>query len=144
MAGLVAQYETAEDIAAAFQKFPDPVSDSSSEITAIIASLYSISSATRELEKLCGDSRYQRRKDQIYDDIYNVLLSIRYTFNDIKKMFGELDRPIFLTPRDAYRGVWGNIVALFKEESSEPLVRRLQFYSRSLTDISEVMRGYAW
>ena len=142
MATLVAIYEQAEDVAAALEKFREPVSDSASEITEVISRLYYISSATRKLDKACASPRNQRRKDLIYDDINNLLQSIRYTFGDINKSFGDLDQPRFLTLRDAYRGVWGNIIAHFKAESSDPLVRRLLFYSQSLSDFSEIVEGF--
>ncbi|KAL9116690.1 MAG: hypothetical protein Q9187_006785 [Circinaria calcarea] len=142
MAGLIAKAETAQDIAAAFNKFLDPVSDSSTEITGLIAELFAISSAARELSTISSDARYRGRKILVEEDLRTVLLSIEYTFNDINRLFGGLDRPIYLTTREAYRGVWNSILRHFQDESTDPLIQRLESYRRFLFDLAEIIQGY--
>lgn len=141
MAGLIAKAETAQDIAAAFNKFLEPVSDSSTEITGLIAELFAISSAARELSNACLDPRYRGRNLLVEEDTRTVLLSIEYTFNDINRLFGDLDRPVYITNREAYRGVWKSIINHFQDESSGPLVQRLESYRRFLLDLAETIQG---
>ena len=141
MAGLIAKAETAQDIAAAFTKFLDPVSDSSTEITGLVSELFAISSAARELSNASLDPRYRGRKTLVEEDTRTVLLSIDHTFNDINRLFGSLDRPIYLTTREAYRGVWNSIVRHFQDESTDSLVLRLESYRRFLLDLAEILQG---
>ena len=141
MAGLIAKAETAQDIAAAFNKFLEPVSDSSTEITGLISELFAISSSARELSNACSDPRYRGRKILVEEDTRTVLLSIEYTFNDINRLFGGLDRPIYITKREAYRGVWKTIITHFEDESTDPLIQRLESYRRFLLDLAEIIQG---
>lgn len=139
--GLIEKAETAQAIAATFNKFLEPVSDSSTEITALISDLFAISSAARELNRILLNRRYHGRKDSVDEDTRIVLLSIEYTFNDIYQFFGDLGKPVYITKKVAYRGVWNSIINHFKDESGDPLIQRLESYRRFLLNLAEIIRG---
>ena len=143
MAGLIAEAETAQDIAAAFHKFLDPVPEHGARITALIAELFGISSACRELSVVVNDPRNQRRKDSVSEDYRTVMLSLDYTFNDINRFFGDIDRPIYLSRREAYRGVWKEIKLHCENENETGLLERLTWYKDFLNDIKNIVLGYA-
>ena len=142
MAGLIAEAETAQDIAAAFNKFLEPVSEYGGDVTALIAELFGISSACRDLSVAVSDPRNQRRKDSISEDFRTVMLSLEYTFNDINRFFGDLDRPIYFTKREAYRGVWKEIMIHCQTENEAGLLARLKWYKEFLNDIKDIVLGY--
>ena len=141
MAGLIARAEDAQDLAAAFNKFLVPVSNAATEITGLISELYAISSGARELHTAIQDPRYQTRQELIEEDTRALLLSIDLTFTDIQREFGNLDRSIYQTQREAYRGVWKDIIEHFREESEDQLIRRLENYRRFLLELSAIVHG---
>ena len=138
---LTANSETAQDIAAAFMKFQEPVSDEATEITAIISELYAICSALLELKTALNDPRYYRRRRHIEDDQRDVLLSLEYTFKDIKRQFAGLEKPIYRTNREAYHGVWNSILRYFLDEGNNSLVERLEYYRRFLMELGTIVKG---
>ena len=141
MAGLIARAEDAQDLAAAFNKFLGPVSSAATEITGLISELYAISSGARELHTAFQDPRYQNRQELVEEDLRAVLLSIGLTFTDIQREFGNLDRSTYQTQREAYRGVWKDIVGHFQEESDDQLIRRLENYRRFLLELASIVHG---
>ena len=144
MAGLIAEAETAQDIAAAFNKFLEPVSEYGAEVTALIAELFGISSACRDLSMVVNDPRNQRRKDAIGDDYRTVMMSMEYTFNDINRFFGDIDRPIYFSKREAYRGVWRDIAIHCENENEAGLLERLIWYKDFLNYLKHVVLGYVY
>ncbi|MCJ1424320.1 hypothetical protein MMC29_002207 [Sticta canariensis] len=136
---LIATAESAQDIAAALSKFLDPVSESSTDITSAISECFAISSALRELDEVGGDSRQNRSYDLISDDVRAVLLSLRYTFEDVNDLFGGLLRTIHLSQSAVYRQVWRDIENFFLDESRNTLSVRLEYYKRYLQDMICIM-----
>ncbi|KAL8785318.1 MAG: hypothetical protein Q9195_008687 [Heterodermia aff. obscurata] len=70
---LLAQAETAQDVAAGLNRFLDPVPEYSTEITALISECFAISSALRELQTAIGDSRYNSQESpdpDEFDDLH--------------------------------------------------------------------------
>lgn len=141
MNALVATAETAENIAAGFNQFQGPVSDYSTEITALISEFFAVSSALRGLHTAIGDSRYNRWYLEISDDVRITLQSLDYTFNDVRRHFGHLGRAHHISQSAAYRSVWREISAYFQQESSNSLCRRLGFYCRFLLALSFFAEG---
>lgn len=145
MAGLLAARETAEDIATAFYKFRDPVSEHSTDITALIAELFAFSAAAQELHRVLVEPRYVVRKDLIQEDLRTLLGSTDHTFDDINRLFGKLSptgRRRYLSDAAAYRAVWGDITDHFERERSETLLRRLQCYKKFTQDLTDIVKGY--
>ena len=143
MTALVATAETAQDIAAGLHKFLGPVSDYSTEITALISACYALSSALRGLNTAIGDSRFNVRYHQISEDLRITLLSLEYTFNDVKHLFGGLGRPTHISQSAAYRSVWWEIATQFERESGNSLWRRLEYYQRFLLVLACIVEGFA-
>lgn len=129
---LIATAETAQDIAAGLHKFLEPVSESSAEITGLIAECFATSSALRELSDAVGDLRQNRRYSSISEDVRIVLLSLNHTFNDVRRLFGGLARTNHITLSSGYRQVWRDIEAYFQEESRNTLSVRLEYYKTFL------------
>ena len=139
----IATAESAQDIAAALEKFLDPVSDRSTEITALISECYAISSALRELNTCHGDLRYHSRPEQVSNDIRVALQSINYTFDDVRHFLGGLGDLIYPSQTAAYRAVWTNFNDHFEQESGNTLCRRLEFYRRFILAFICLIEGSA-
>ena len=138
---LTANSETAQDIAAAFNKFQDPVFEQRTEITALISELWAISSALLELEHAHNDPLHYRRRGRIENEQHTALLSLEYTFKDVQRLFGGLARPIYNSTREAYQAVWQNIQDHFRDEGGFTLVRRFEYYRMFLIDITAIIEG---
>ena len=141
IASLAANSETAQDIAAAFNKFQGPVFEHATEITALMSELYAISSALLELRTAHDDPLHYRRKGRIENEQHTALLSLEYTFKDIQRLFGGLARPIYNSTREAYQAVWQNIQDHFLDEGGFTLVRRFEYYRMFLIDITAIIEG---
>jgi hypothetical protein len=137
---LIARSEDAEDIAAAFLKFKEPVPSSATEITALISELFAISSALLELDTALKDRPYHRLRREVEDDQYIVLKSLDYTFKDVRREFGGLSKPFYRTNREAFNGVWKSIERFFHAESRNTLVARLEYYRLFLQDLCAVVQ----
>ncbi|MCJ1466592.1 hypothetical protein MMC07_005212 [Pseudocyphellaria aurata] len=132
---LIATAETAQDIAAGLNKFLEPVSESSTEITGLIAECFGISSTLRELSDAVGDLRQNRRYLSISEDVRMVLLSLNYTFDDVRHLFGGLARTNHITLSSGYRQVWRDIETFFQGESRNTLGVRLEYYKTFLVHL---------
>ena len=132
MATLLANAETAQDIAAGLNKFLDPVPEYSTEITALISECFAISSALRELTTAIGDQRYSRHLHLISEDLDVTISSLENTFDDVHRLFGGFGRINHISRGSSYRSVWTDITVHFQEESGNSLCRRLEYYRRFL------------
>ncbi|KAL9070372.1 MAG: hypothetical protein Q9161_004930 [Pseudevernia consocians] len=132
---LIAVAERAQDIAAALEKFLNPVDDQSAEITALMAECLSTSSALRELDRKIGDFPYHRRYPEISGDLTTVKDSLNFTFKDVQRLFGGLGR-VAVVPRAEYGYVWGDLCDYFRAESGNTLRRRLEIYYIVLQGLS--------
>ena len=135
---LIAVAETAQDIAAALDKFLDPVDDQSAEITALMAEFLSTSSALRELDKTIGPFPHHRRYPDISHDLTTVKDSLTYTFRDVQRLFGRLGR-VAVVPRAEYSYVWGDLCDHFRAESGNTLQRRLEIYCIVLQELTDTL-----
>ena len=133
---LIAEAENAQDIAEAFTRFLDPARGWAAEITGLIAELYAISSALRDLNSTAAEPRYYRDYNLIREDVRLILYSLNYTFEDVFRLLGRLDRL-------SYGQVWLEIMEFFQLESGNTLCRRLELYKIFLQDLSRVLEGLA-
>jgi hypothetical protein len=129
---LVAMAEKAQDIASALNKFLDPVTESSAEITRLISECFAISSALRELADFHHDPLLQARQREIRDDLQVLLRSLEYTFEDVHRLVGGVWSA-------GYRQVWRDIETYFQEESRNSLWVRLKYYWKFLDDMICIM-----
>ena len=133
---LIALAESAQDIASGFNKFLDPLPESSVEITALIAECYAISSALRDLNTLKEDPRYYQDFPFIYNDVAIVRESLDYTFRDVTRLFGGLGRLTHIPRRAALHHVWRDIDDFFYHESNASLCRRLEASKSFLLELT--------
>ena len=135
---LIAVAEKAQDIAAALEKFLDPVDDQSAEITGLISELFSTSSALRGLDRRIGDFPHHRRYIEIARDLSIVKDSLNYTFKDVERIFGGLAR-VTVVPRAEYIYVWDDLSNFFRAESGNSLSRRLEIYCTVLKELTYIL-----
>ena len=139
---VIAVAETAQDIAAALDKFLDPVHDQSAEITALMAECLSVSSALRHIDRTIGPPPYHRRYRDISYDLTIVKDSLNYTFDDVQRLVARLDRGAAV-PRAQYEHVWDDLCDHFHRESGNSLRRRLEIYGIVLEELTDTMiEGY--
>lgn len=139
---LTAFSETAEDIAAALLVFKEPVASQATEITALISELFAISSALLELDTAQRDHPYHRLRREVEGDQRTVLLSLDFTFKDVRRLLGGLGNPIYRSLRESYQGVWNAIDRHFHQQGHNALVRRLEYYTLFLMDLRTIVHGY--
>ncbi|KAF6239034.1 hypothetical protein HO173_002906 [Letharia columbiana] len=135
---LLAVAEKAQDVAAALEKFLDPVHDQSAEITALMAECLSTSSALRELDRKIGDFPYHRRYPDISAHLTTVKSSLTYTIRDVERLFGGVGR-VAVVPRAEYGYVWDDLCDFFRAESGNTLRRRLEIYCTILEELSDTL-----
>ena len=133
----IAVAETAQDIAAALDRFLAPVEDQSAEITALMAECLSASSALRHLDRTIGP--YHRRYLAISHDLNTVKDSLVFTFDDVKRLFGRLGRVGAQAPRAEYGDVWDDLCDHFRLESGNSLRRRMEIYCFVLQDLTDIL-----
>ncbi|KAI4095456.1 MAG: hypothetical protein LQ339_007236 [Xanthoria mediterranea] len=136
---LIALAESAQDIATGFNRFLDPLPESSTEITALISECFAISSALRLLDTAKEDPRYYLDYEYIYNDVAVVRDTLDYTFTDVTRLFGGLDRPFHISRRTAFRQVWQEIDDFFYQESNASLCRRLEDSRIYLTELGYLL-----
>ena len=143
MAFMLTHYSaTAEDIAGAFLAFKEHVSNQATEIAALISELFAISSALLELDTAQKDNPFHRLRREVDADQRTLLLSLDFTFKDVKRLIGGLANPIYRTIRESYHGVWNAIVGHFIQQGNNHLLRRLEYYQQFLMDLSHVVQGF--
>ncbi|KAL9002802.1 MAG: hypothetical protein Q9188_004287 [Gyalolechia gomerana] len=124
---LIAVAEDAQDIAACFNKFLDPVPEISVQITRVISECYAISSALRELDSATQNPRYAYDYAYVARDITTVCQSLHYTFSDVSDLFRGLGRPLsHVSNWTLYKQVWREIDDHFYRESNTSLHKRLE------------------
>lgn len=132
---LVATAETAQDVACGLNKFLSPVAESSSEITRLISECFAISSRLRKIAGAIRDPRQRNNYSSFPEDLSVAVHSIDYTFDDLYRFYGRIER----TSSSAYRDVWRCIESHFLEESRNSLIARLEYYNRFLEDLRLIL-----
>ncbi|KAL8818447.1 MAG: hypothetical protein Q9223_002923 [Gallowayella weberi] len=133
---LIGAAEDAQDIAAGFNKFLDPVPEFSAEITALISECYAISSALRELNTAKDDPRYYRDFEYIRNNVDIAQESLNYTFHDVRRLFGGLGRTSAISRRTLFYQVWREIDDFFYHESNISLCKRLEYKRLYLVELT--------
>ncbi|KAH8426939.1 uncharacterized protein LDX57_004662 [Aspergillus melleus] len=131
--------DNAEDVAAGFTMFRDPLPEHSTEITGLIADLYSISTSLKKLEDLTRNRSYRHNYAAAHPDLELVRTSLKYTLEDIVDFFGDLEeRPA--SSRDTYKRTWLHLCTYFREESQDSLSTRLAKYKAFLNELDDFMK----
>ncbi|KAJ5135579.1 uncharacterized protein N7515_004857 [Penicillium bovifimosum] len=126
--------KNAEDVAAAFTQFRDPIPEHAAEVTALIADLFAISSSLSALEALNSNFRYRRDVALIQPDLNLLLASLKYTLEDIVDYFQVLD-PGKSLPGD-YMRTWLDLNRFFWDESRYSLATRFAKYKAMLRELN--------
>jgi hypothetical protein len=128
----------AEEVAAGFTTFRDPLPEHAAEVTSLIADLYSISSLFASLDALYLDIRYRRNFSLIQPDLELVRISLKYTLEDIFGFFRSLDGG--KSSPAHYKRTWKNIHEFFWNESHYSLATRLAKFRTMLRELTELAR----
>ena len=138
---LIANSEAVQDVAAAFLKFQEPVPERATETTGVVAQLFAISSALMELNHAQRQLGNRHWALATTEDQYMVLGSLEATLRDVNRFFGHLGWPKYRTKREAFIAVWQDIDDFFFDEGNNTLLKRLQYYTRFLEDLSTIVQG---
>ena len=139
---LIANAETAQELAPALLEFQAHVPEAATEITALASDLYAISAALLELKTALSEPRNYRNKNLVDEDKYVVLRSLEYTFKDTQHYLRGLKSRAYRSARHAYTDVWIQIDAYFRSESHNSLLTRLGYYKHFIDDLTPIVEGY--
>lgn len=135
----------AEDVAAGFMRFREPLPEHATEITGLIADLYGISTSLNALEELTrsADFRYRRNVPLVRPDLELVRASLKYTLEDIVDFFGNID-PRRPATREIYKRTWFELSTFFRREINYSLATRLRKYKLFLRELEDFTAEYVW
>ena len=125
---LIAEAKRAEDVGDAFSKFKEPVDDQAAEVTALIAELYAVGSALREIDQAIRVQDYGRNLHYIEDDLDLVRASLTFTLDDIFTILGKIGNGDSRLTASDYRHTWREIMYRFRDEGWGKLNSRLEKY----------------
>ncbi|KAL2829663.1 hypothetical protein BDW59DRAFT_32425 [Aspergillus cavernicola] len=128
----------AEDVAAGFRRFRDPLPEHATVITGLVADLFTISSSLKTLDDLSQNRRYRNIFPLARSDIELVSASLQYTLDDIVDFFSHLDRRG--SSRGAHKKTWSSMCVFFMEESDESLAIRLVKYKSFLRELEDLIK----
>ncbi|KAM0110724.1 hypothetical protein ACP6JB_003511 [Aspergillus fumigatus] len=132
--------DNAEDVAAGFRMLRDPLPEHATEITSLIADLYSISTSLTSLDDLTKNRHYRRNVAIAKEDLDLVQTSLKYTLEDIVDFFGDIEVQKG-SNREVYKRTWLGLTAFFQKESHEPLPTRLAKYKAFLRELEDLIKG---
>ncbi|KAJ5588876.1 hypothetical protein N7537_011554 [Penicillium hordei] len=135
---LRASRQSADDVAAGFSAFRDPLPEHVGEITSLMSELYAISSSMSTLERLAEDPRNRRYFDMIKSDLNVVQASFTYTIEDIGDIFRGLDGPDASSAR--YKRTWVIMSRFFWDQSNYTLATRLAKYKTVFKEFNDLVR----
>lgn len=131
--------DSAEDVATGFMMFRPPLPEHATEITGLMADLYSISVALKRLDDMSANRAYRYNLPQIQPDLDMVLNSLAYTLEDVIGYFNVLERGASSSQK-LFKRTWSDLVSFFWDESQESLSTRLGKYRSLLNELQyEVM-----
>ncbi|CAG8045750.1 unnamed protein product, partial [Penicillium nalgiovense] len=136
---LRASRQRADDVAAGFFVFRDPLPEHVSEITSLMSELYAISSSLSNLERLAEDPRNRRYFDLIKSDLNVVQASFAYTIEDIGDIFRGLDGADASPAR--YKRTWVILSRFFWDQSNYTLATRLAKYKTVFKEFNDLVRN---
>lgn len=133
--------EFAENIAAGFSQFRDPLPECTAAITSLISDLYAISATLTSLDELAVLRPYRHNLLVVKADLELVQSSLQYTLDKIFEAFGYLDAKGSVR-RSSYKRTWVELCSFFEEEGGYPLSRRLRKYKMFLKELEDLMQKY--
>ena len=139
---LIANAETAQELAPALLEFQAHVPEAATEITALASELYAISAALLELKTALGEPRNYRNKNLVDEDKYVVLRSLEYTFKDTQDFLRGLHSRAYRSVHHAYTDVWTQLDTFFQNQSNNTLLGRLGYYKDFIDDLTPIVQGY--
>ncbi|KAK4862161.1 hypothetical protein LT330_003299 [Penicillium expansum] len=135
---LRASRQSAEDIAAGFYAFRDPLPEHVGEITSLMSELYAISSTLTTLDRLAEDPRNRRYFEMIKPDLNVVQASFTYTIEDIGDFFRDLDN--YDASQAKYKRTWVAMSRFFWDQSNHNLAIRLAKYKTAFEEFTDLLR----
>ncbi|KAL4897115.1 hypothetical protein BDV59DRAFT_169828 [Aspergillus ambiguus] len=132
--------DEAENVAAGFRLLRDPLPEYTTEITTLIADLYSISSSLNRLHDLHQDRAFRQNLAVVHADVELIRTSLNYTFQDVVDFMAELDTARGPS-RDLYRRTWLELCAFCRNQSSESLSTRLVKYKSFLNELEDYIKN---
>jgi hypothetical protein len=135
---LRASRQSADDVAAGFYVFRDPLPEHVGDITSLMSELYAISSALSTLEGLAEDPRKRRYMELIKPDLNVVQASFTYTIEDIGDIFRGLDGADASPAR--YKRTWVILNRFFWDQSNYTLATRLAKYKTVFKEFIDLVR----
>lgn len=131
--------DNAEDVAAGFRMFREPLPEHATEITGLIAELYAISSSLNTLEDLTRHPLYRQNFPIVRPDLELVRTSLKCTLEDIVDFFGDLEvhRRV---DREIYKRTWLDLCDFFRNESRDSLATRLAKYRAFLKEVEDLAK----
>ena len=140
---LIADAETAEDIADAFSKFKASVPEHAADITASISDLFAIGSGLRHIDTALNSAEYSRNYRLIDQDLELVCLSLRNTLEDIFGILGYIGNGSRILNDGMYRQTWKEIALFFIQNGQIPLRARLEKYRRFIWELAGIVKRFA-
>lgn len=132
--------DNAEDVAAGFRLFREPLPEYSAEITSLIADFYTISSSLNRLDDLTKNRQHRHHAALARADLDLVSSSLKCTLEDIVDFFGDLEERK-VPNRDVYKRTWLQLCAFFRTESQDSLSTRLAKYRAFLNELEDYIKG---
>lgn len=129
----------AEELAAAFRRFRDPLPDHATEITGLIADLFTISSSLKTLDDLSRHRHHGTIFNVARSDVDLVSASLQYTLDDVVNFLGSLEGHRG-SNRNAYRRTWASMSRFFMGESDETLPTRMGKYKVFLKELEDLVK----
>jgi hypothetical protein len=141
MAGaLLRTAQEADHIAAGLQLFLDHIPRRETDIDGCIQELLALSSAFKELERDFPD--YNTISSRITKDVELNVMSLRFTFRNVRIMFGETKSEKYSGQRP-WRRAWEELdYHLVEKEGGTSLLSRLETYSIFMQCILGSLKGY--
>ncbi|KAJ5257756.1 hypothetical protein N7505_001988 [Penicillium chrysogenum] len=136
---LRASRQSADDVAAGFYVFRDPLPEHVGDITSLMSELYAISSSLSTLERLAEDPRKRRYFELIKPDLNVVQASFAYTIEDIGDIFRGLDGPDASPAR--YKRTWVILSRFFWDQSNYTLATRLAKYKTVFKEFNDLLKN---
>lgn len=133
--------DNAEDVAAGFRMFRDPLPEYATEITGLIADLYAISVSLKFLADFASNRAYRHTLHHVQSDLELVGTSLKYTLEDIVDFFGDLETR-HGPHREVFKRTWLNLCSYFQEESKDSLSTRLIKYKTFLNELQDEFKEY--
>lgn len=131
--------DNAEDVAAGFRMFREPLPEHATEITRLMADLYAIISSLKDLEDLTKNPFYRHNLPVAWPDLELVCASLKYTLEDIVDFFGDLEvHPG--SSRGIYKQTWLELCSFFRGQSRDSLATRLAKYKAFLNEVEDLIQ----